>query len=44
MSKLQTNKLQHTASGASEFTLPTSDGTTGQFMNCLLYTSDAADD
>lgn len=32
MSKLQTNKLQHTSSGASEFTLPTSDGTTGQFM------------
>lgn len=32
MSKVQTNKLQHTASGAAEFTLPTSDGTNGQVL------------
>ena len=30
MSKIQTNKLQHTATGAAEFTLPTADGTSGQ--------------
>tara|TARA_R100000329_G_scaffold128278_1_gene107062 strand:- start:49 stop:924 length:876 start_codon:yes stop_codon:yes gene_type:complete len=30
MSKIQTNKLQHTATGAAEFTLPTADGTNGQ--------------
>ena len=32
MSKVQTNKLQHTASGAAEFTLPTADGTNGQVI------------
>ena len=32
MSKLKTNKLQHTAVGASEFTIPTADGNAGQFM------------
>ena len=32
MSKLKTNKLQHTAAGASEFTLPTADGNDGQFI------------
>ena len=32
MSKIQTNKLQHTANGAAEFTLPTADGTSGQFL------------
>ena len=32
MSKIQTNKLQHTANGAAEFTLPTSDGTNGQVL------------
>ena len=32
MSKIQTNKIQHTANGAAEFTLPTSDGSTGQYM------------
>ena len=30
MSKIQTNKLQHTQTGAAEFTLPTADGTSGQ--------------
>ena len=32
MSKIQTNKIQHTANGAAEFTLPTADGTNGQFL------------
>lgn len=32
MSKIQTNKIQHTGTGAAEFTLPTSDGSAGQFM------------
>lgn len=32
MSKIQTNKIQHTATGAAEFTLPTSDGSAGQYM------------
>ena len=32
MSKIQTNKIQHTANGAAEFTLPTADGTSGQFL------------
>ena len=32
MSKIQTNKIQHTANGAAEFTLPTSDGTNGQVL------------
>ena len=32
MSKLKTNKLQHTAAGSTEFTLPTTDGNAGQFM------------
>ena len=32
MSKIQTNQLQHTANGASVFTLPTSDGTNGQAL------------
>ena len=32
MSKIQTNKIQHTATGAAEFTLPTSDGSTGQVL------------
>lgn len=32
MSKLKTNKLQHTAAGSTEFTLPTTDGNDGQFM------------
>lgn len=32
MSKIKTNKLQHTAAGASEFTLPTADGNDGQFI------------
>lgn len=32
MSKIQTNKLQHTATGAAEFTLPTADGTSGQAL------------
>ena len=32
MSKIQTNKLQHTATGAAEFTLPTADGTNGQVL------------
>ena len=32
MSKVQTNKLQHTASGAVELTLPQTDGSAGQFM------------
>tara|TARA_A100001391_G_scaffold183554_1_gene150843 strand:- start:309 stop:926 length:618 start_codon:yes stop_codon:yes gene_type:complete len=32
MSKIQTNKIQHTANGAAEFTLPQTDGSAGQFM------------
>ena len=32
MSKIQTNKIQHTANGAAEFTLPTADGTSGQVL------------
>ena len=32
MSKIQTNKLQHTGTGAAEFTLPTSDGSAGQVL------------
>ena len=32
MSKLQTNQIQHTATGAAEFTLPSTDGTSGQFL------------
>ena len=32
MSKIQTNKIQHTANGAAEFTLPTADGTNGQVL------------
>ena len=32
MSKIQANQIQHTQNGAAIFTLPTSDGSTGQFM------------
>ena len=32
MSKIQTNTIQHTATGAAEFTLPTADGTNGQVL------------
>jgi len=32
MSKIQTNKIQHTANSAAEFTLPTADGTNGQAL------------
>ena len=32
MSKIIANKIQHTANGAAEFTLPTSDGTNGQVL------------
>ena len=32
MSKIQTNKLQHTGTGAAEFTLPQTDGTAGQVL------------
>ena len=32
MSKIQANKIQHTASGAAEFTLPTSDGSANQVI------------
>ena len=32
MSKIQTNKIQHTASGAVEFTLPQTDGSAGQVL------------
>ena len=32
MSRIQTNKIQHTANGAAEFTLPTADGTNGQVL------------
>lgn len=32
MSKIQANQIQHTQNGAAVFTLPTSDGSSGQFM------------
>ena len=32
MSKIQTNQIQHTQNGAAVFTLPSSDGTSGQFL------------
>ena len=32
MSTIKTNKIVHTANGASEFTLPTADGTSGQAL------------
>ena len=32
MSTIKTNKLVHTANGASEFTLPQTDGSSGQFL------------
>ena len=32
MSTIKTNKLVHTANGASEFTLPTADGSNGQYL------------
>ena len=32
MSKIQTNKLQHTANGSAEFTLPQTDGSANQVM------------
>lgn len=32
MSKIQTNKIQHTANGAAEFTLPTADGSANQLL------------
>ena len=32
MSTLKVNKLQKTVSGAATFTLPTADGTSGQYM------------
>jgi len=32
MSTLKVNKLQKTVSGAATFTLPTADGTVGQYM------------
>ena len=32
MSKIQTNQIQHTQNGAQVFTIPTSDGSNGQFM------------
>ena len=32
MSKIQTNQIQHTQNGAAVFTLPTSDGSSGQFL------------
>lgn len=32
MSTIKTNQIQHTANGAATFTLPTSDGSNGQFM------------
>ena len=32
MSKIQTNKIQHTATGAAELTLPTADGSANQFL------------
>ena len=32
MSTIKTNKLVHTANGASEFTLPTADGSNGQAL------------
>jgi len=32
MSKIQANQIQHTQNGAAVFTLPSSDGTSGQFL------------
>jgi hypothetical protein len=32
MSTIKTNQIQHTANGAAAFTLPTSDGSSGQFL------------
>ena len=32
MSTIKTNQLAHTANGAAQFTLPTSDGSAGQYM------------
>ena len=32
MSKIQANQIQHTQNGAAVFTLPTSDGSTGQVL------------
>ena len=32
MSKIQANQIQHTQNGAAVFTLPSSDGTNGQFL------------
>ena len=32
MSKIQTNTIQHTANGAAVFTLPQTDGSSGQYM------------
>lgn len=32
MSKIQANQIQHTQTGAAVFTLPTSDGSSGQFL------------
>ena len=32
MSKIQTNKIQHTGTGAAEFTLPQTDGSAGQVL------------
>ena len=32
MSKIQANQIQHTQNGAAVFTLPTSDGSSGQFL------------
>tara|TARA_R100000329_G_scaffold41068_1_gene38401 strand:- start:352 stop:1059 length:708 start_codon:yes stop_codon:yes gene_type:complete len=32
MSKIQTNQIQHTQNGAAVFTLPTADGSNGQFL------------
>ena len=32
MSKIQTNKIQHTANGAAEFTLPQTDGSANQVI------------
>ena len=32
MSKIQTNQIQHTANGASVFTLPQTDGSANQLM------------
>ena len=35
MSKIQTNKLQHTATGAAEFTLPQTDGSANQVIKTI---------